>query len=165
MKNGLIFSAILLCVQPIALLAVDWLPIDPAELEQKKPKVDPAADAEMPQKRMMIFKASLLHHSDSIRLTEKSRRSPVVMDSDALQETVRITLPEGFKVDELPPPVNVKSIFGKFAATWKVEGGVLLFTRTIEIPAQTVPAAKYTELREFLDSIGGSAELPVVLLK
>jgi hypothetical protein len=46
-----------------------------------------------------------------------------------------------------------------------LESGTVVFKRTLEMPAQTVPSAKYAELKKFLDSVAGSAESPVVLLK
>ena len=120
--------------------------------------------AQRPQPKMMIFRAAPLDHGE-LRLSEKSRKYPVVLDADALDETARIELPGDFKVDELPDAVRVDSAFGKFEASWKVESGSLVFKRKIEIPAQTVPAAQYSELRKFFDQVGGSAMMPVVLMK
>jgi hypothetical protein len=120
--------------------------------------------AQRPQPSMLIFKAGLLSHGE-LRLTEKSRKYPVVVDADALQESVRIELPAGFKVDELPKAIAIESPFGKYQADWALESGTVVFKRTLEMPAQTVPSAKYAELKKFLDSVAGSAESPVVLLK
>ena len=120
--------------------------------------------AQRPQPKMMIVRAALLDHGE-LRLSEKTRKYPLVMDSDALEETVRIQLPAEFKIDEMPPPVHVSSGFGKFDASWAMESGSLVFKRKIEIPAQTVAAADYQDLRKFFDQIGGTARLPVVLVK
>ncbi|HEV2689814.1 MAG TPA: DUF3857 domain-containing protein [Bryobacteraceae bacterium] len=120
--------------------------------------------AQNPQPRMMIFRAALLRHGQ-VRLTQKTRKYPVVLDSDALAETVRIALPDGFKVDELPPRVHLDSPFGKYDATWVLEGGSVVFERKLEMQAQSVPVQQYAELRKFLDAAMGSAELPVVLMK
>jgi hypothetical protein len=87
------------------------------------------------------------------------------VDAEALQETARISLPADFKVDELPDRVHVESPFGKFDANWEVDAGVLVFKRTIEMPAQTIPAAQYADLKKFLDTMAGSGEMPVVLVK
>ena len=89
----------------------------------------------------------------------------MVLDADALDETVRITLPAGFRLDETPDPVHLDSAFGKYDATWTPEGGVLVFHRKLEVQAQTVPVARDKELQKFLDTVYGSAELPVVLVK
>jgi len=120
--------------------------------------------AQSPQPRMMIFHAGLLRHGE-IRLTQKTRKYPVVLHADALAETVKIALPEGYKVDELPDKVHLNSPFGKFEASWTVNDRTLLFERKLEMPAQSVPVAQYADLRRFLDVVMGSAEAPVVLMK
>ena len=120
--------------------------------------------AQRPQPSMFLVRAALLRHSD-LRLTDKTRKYPIVVDEDALHETVRIRLPDGLKVDELPPPVKIDSPFGKYQATWEFDGGSVVFQRSFEMPAQSVPASQYTALRKFLDTVSGSAELPVVLVK
>jgi hypothetical protein len=120
--------------------------------------------AKSPQPRMLIFRAGVFHHNE-LRLTEKVRKYPIVVAADALQETARISLPADFKVDEIPDPMHVESKFGKVDAMWKVEGGALVFKRTLEIHAQTVPAAEYGDLKRFMEMVAGSGEIPVVLIK
>ena len=120
--------------------------------------------AQHPQAGMLIFRAAMLHHGE-LRLSEKTRKQPVVLDADALSETVRVALPQEYKVDEIPPPQKLNSPFGSFEASWTSDAGTLVFRRKIEIPARTVPPEQYAELKKFLDTIAGTAELPVVLVK
>jgi len=120
--------------------------------------------AQHPQAQMLIFKAALLNQ-DEWRFTEKTREYPVVLDTGSLREKVRIELPAGFKVDELPDPVKLESPFGKFSATWASENGAVVFQRSVEIPAQTVPAAQYAEMKKFLDRVAVAGDSPVVLMK
>lgn len=120
--------------------------------------------AQHPQAQMLIFPASLLYHGE-VRLAEKTRKYPVVLDTDALSETVEIQLPEGFKVDELPTTLRLASPFGKYEASWTASNGSLVFKRSIEMPAQTVRPEQYVELKRFMDAVSGSARTPVVLIK
>jgi hypothetical protein len=120
--------------------------------------------AQRPQARMLVFRAALLRH-DQLRLAEKTRSQPVVLDADALSETVRVALPAEFRVDEIPPPVRFSSAFGNFEANWSADSGVLVFTRKIEIPPCTVPREQYAELKKFLDTVTQAADTPVVLVK
>lgn len=120
--------------------------------------------AQMPQRGMMLFRAALLNHNDSLRLTGKARKYPVVIDADALEENVRIALPDGYNIDELPAPIRVNSEFGDFEAKWQQESGALVFSRKIQVRAQTIAAERYNELRTFLDIVYGSADIPVVLV-
>jgi hypothetical protein len=119
--------------------------------------------AQRPQPRMLIFKTGLIEHGEW-RLIEKTRKYSIVVDTDMLQETVRIQLPADFKIDELPEPMKIATPFGKYEATWTAEPGAVVFKRKLEMPAQTVPAAQYAELKKFLDAVAGSAEMPVVLM-
>jgi hypothetical protein len=118
--------------------------------------------SQRPQPRMLIFKAGLLE-ADEWRLVAKTRKYPVVVDTDALSDMVRIQLPAEFKVDELPEAIKIDSPYGKYQATWAFEGGAILFKQTIEIPAQTVAPEKYAELKKFLDTVSSAANEPVVL--
>jgi len=117
-----------------------------------------------PQPGMILFKACLLRHSN-YRFTEKTRKYPIVMDTDSIHETVRIELPKDFKVDELPDSIRMRSEFGSFEAAWTAQDGTLVFQRTLEIPAQTVPPARYPDLKKFLDKLSSAEEAPVVLVK
>ena len=114
--------------------------------------------------RVCFVRSAPLRHGDLL-LTSKTRKYPIVVSADAIQETVHISLPAEFKVDELPEPLHLASPFGKYDATWAAEGGALLFERKLEVQAQSVPVDQYQELKRFLDSVMGSAESPVVLVK
>jgi hypothetical protein len=120
--------------------------------------------AQRPQPRMLIFRSAPLRHGD-VMLTSKTRKYPIVLDADAIEETVHITLPADFKVDELPEPLHLSSPFGKYDATWVAENGAFVFQRKLEMQAQSVPVNQYEELKRFLDTVMGSAEAPVVLVK
>jgi len=52
-----------------------------------------------------------------------------------LLETVRILLPEGYKVDELPQAVKIDSPYGKHEAKWESEAGAVVFNRKLELQA------------------------------
>jgi hypothetical protein len=119
--------------------------------------------AQRPQPRMLIFKTGLIDHGEW-RLIEKTRKYSIVVDTDMLQETVRIQLPADFKIDELPDAMKIETPFGKYEATWTAGPGAVVFKRKLEMPAQTVPATQYAELKKFLDAVAGSAEMPVVLV-
>ena len=122
------------------------------------------AYGQSPQPKMMIFRAALLRHFE-LRLTEKTRKFPIVIDADAIDETVRIALPPELKVDEIPDRVHADSPFGRYEASWVMEQNTLVFKRKLELQAQSVPADRYPELKRFLDLVGSSPEQPVVLMR
>jgi hypothetical protein len=57
---------------------------------------------------LIVFKPTIVNRRASLLLTDDKRRHPVVLESQAWRETVRVKLPAGFVVDELNSP------FGKF---------------------------------------------------
>ncbi|MEO8028244.1 MAG: DUF3857 domain-containing protein [Bryobacteraceae bacterium] len=121
--------------------------------------------AQVPQPSLMIVRATPLEEEIGPRLTEKSRQYPVVVDADGFRESVRILLPPGVKVDELPGALSLRSPFGEFDAKWEAPPGAVVFTRRVAIKAQTVPPEKYQELKKFLDLVQGASRTPVVLIK
>jgi hypothetical protein len=85
--------------------------------------------------------------------------------SRAYTETVRVKLPEGFAVDELPDPVKLDTAFGNYVSTYEVKDNQLLFTRTLIQRASTVPAEQYASVRSFFERIRAAEQSPVVLAK
>lgn len=122
--------------------------------------------AQMPQEqRMIIFRAGVIQLLDVARFTEKTRKHPIVLSSDAVSESATVTIPDGYQVDELPDPIKLDSPYGRVEASWQSEGKTVKFSRRIAIQAATVPAADYAALKRFLDIASGASEAPVVLVK
>ncbi|MGA2434518.1 MAG: DUF3857 domain-containing protein [Bryobacteraceae bacterium] len=114
---------------------------------------------------LLMFKAALVGRNDHYEFAEPTRKSPVMLHSHAFTETARIKLPAGFKVDELPDTADFQASFGKYHATWKVDGGELVFTRALEIQNATIPAEKYSEVQGFFQHVIGAERAPVVLVR
>jgi hypothetical protein len=117
------------------------------------------------QGRLLVFKPAVLPHRHAIDLTEASRTNPLVLESQAFTETARVKLPEGFEVDEMPEPAKLETPFGSYSATYAVEGGQLVFRRSLVVRPVTVPPAQYPAVREFFGRIGGVEQSPVVLVR
>jgi hypothetical protein len=121
--------------------------------------------SQIPNQKMQIFRAAVFRHFESVRLTEKTRKQPVVLNTDAFEEEIRVLLPQGFKVDEIPSPIAVKSEYGSYQAKWDSQVGSVVFTRKLEVPAKTIPAAQYAQVKKFFDTVYGSGNQPVVLMR
>ncbi|HYE14666.1 MAG TPA: DUF3857 domain-containing transglutaminase family protein [Pyrinomonadaceae bacterium] len=115
--------------------------------------------------RLLVFRPAVLSRADSVWLVEPKRKHPVVLESEAFSETVRVKLPAGFDVDEVPDAVKVTSDFGTYTATYEVKDGHLLYTRTLVQQAATIPAEKYDDVRRFFGQVRASEEAPVVLAR
>ena len=121
--------------------------------------------AQLMQDRLLVFKPAIVSRLDGLALTAAARKHPVVLDSHAYTETVRVKLPEGFDVDEMPDPVKLETAFGNYASTYEVKDGHLVFTRTLVQRAATIPADQYSVVRTFFERIRAAESSPVVLAK
>jgi len=88
--------------------------------------------------------------SQGIMETSEPRQFPVefegpVQDTDVFQ----ITLPEGYTVDDLPPPVDADFGFASYHSKTEIKGNVIGYTRTFEIKDLSVPVSKSDDLKKF----------------
>ena len=121
--------------------------------------------AQLMRGKLMVFKPAIVSRRSSVFLTEAKRKNPVVLDSEAYDETVRIKLPEGFDVDEMPDALEVNQPFGNYAAKCEVKEGVLIFRRSLALRAGTIPVENYASVRSFFERIRSVEQTPVVLVK
>jgi len=121
--------------------------------------------AQIMQDKLMVFKPAMVSRLDRISLKDGKRYHPFVVDSSTYSESVKIKLPAGFVVDEMPDPVKLETTFGKYIANYAVDGGYLTYTRSMKLNRSTIPADRYELVRGFFGSVRASEQAPVVLLR
>src|SRR5260370_5494896 len=96
--------------------------------------------------------------------TKEPRRFPIEFDG-AVQDTDKfeITLPPGYEVDELPPPVDVDFTFASYHSKTEARGNVIGYTRTFEVKELSVPVSKADELKKFYRIIASDERNTAVL--
>jgi hypothetical protein len=117
------------------------------------------------QGRLLVFKPAVVSRGARLWLAEPTRTHPFLLEAEAYSETVRVKLPDGFDVDEIPEGFKLDSEFGTYSAAYEVKDGHLVFTRTLVQRAATIPAARYKEVRDFFGRVLASEESPVVLAR
>jgi hypothetical protein len=117
------------------------------------------------QGRLLVFKPAIIERDESLLLTGQSRKHPVVLESRAYAETVKVKLPAGFDVDELPDRVKLDAPFGSYATLYEVKDGHLHFMRSLVLKRSTIPAAEYDKVRGFFAAIRTAEQSPVVLAR
>ena len=117
------------------------------------------------QNRLLVFKPAVASRSNSVYLTEKTRKYPVVLESTSFNEKVTFNLPQGFAVDEMPDPVKLDTPFGRYSTSYDVKDGKLLFTRSLTMTRGTVAVDKYDDVRNFFSKIRDAEQAPVVLMR
>lgn len=123
------------------------------------------AYGQLMQRRMLVFRPSVVSRLDSFEIQSEPRRLPVVLRPQCYHKRVRVKLPSGFQVDEIPDSANFNTSFGKFTSTYKVDGGELLFSEDLDVTPSTLPAENYAEVKSFFQHVAGAEEAPVLLLK
>jgi hypothetical protein len=78
---------------------------------------------------------------------------------------VRVQLPTGFVVDELPDAVKLQTAFGSYMTSYEVKNNELVFKRQLSQQATTIAAADYETVRKFFESIRAAENAPVVLAR
>ena len=117
------------------------------------------------QNRLLVFNPAIVERRESLLLTEAKREHPIVLDSQSFSEVVRVKLPAGFDVDEMPDPVKLDAPFGSYKTSYVVKDGELVFTRALTQRATTIPAAQYPVIRSFFERMRAAEQAPVVLAR
>jgi hypothetical protein len=124
-----------------------------------------ASYAQLMQGRLMIFKPAFVGRLDQFTLNEGKRIHPIMLDSSAYAETIRVKLPEGFIVDEMPEADKLETAFGKYLVSYELKDGFLLLNRSLVVNRMTVPAAQYDSVKSFFANVRSAEVSPVVLVK
>lgn len=96
--------------------------------------------------------------------TKEPRHFPIEFDSPVHDHDVfEITIPTGYELDDMPPPVDADYSFGSYHSKTEVNGGVIRYTRTFEVKELSVPVDRADELKKFYRTINGDERNTVVL--
>lgn len=124
-----------------------------------------AAYAQIMQERLMVFKPAIIGRLDRVSFSEGKRFNPFMINATSYSENVRIKLPVGFAVDELPEATKLETPFGKYDASYEVTGEHIVFKRSLKLNRYTVPAENYASIRDFFGRMHAAEQAPVVLIK
>lgn len=95
---------------------------------------------------------------------KEARKYPVEFEGPEKDaDNFEITLPAGYEVDELPPPVNSEFSFASYHSKTEMDGNVLRYTRTFEIKEVSVPVEKLNDLKKLYRVIASDERNTAVL--
>lgn len=96
--------------------------------------------------------------------TKEPRKFPVEFEGPARDtDNFEITIPTGYVVDDLPPPVDADYGFASYHSKTEVKGNVINYQRTFEVKELSVPVSRADELKKFYRIIAGDERNTVVL--
>lgn len=121
--------------------------------------------AQLMQGKLMVFNPAMVGRLDSFSVIEGKRKTPILIDSSAYKETIKVKIPEGFIIDEMPEANKVETAFGKYSAEYQTGDGFILLTRSLTLNRTILPAANYDDVKNFFGVVRAAEQNPVVLLK
>jgi hypothetical protein len=96
--------------------------------------------------------------------TKEARKFPIEFPGPVRDvDTFEITLPPGYEVDDLPPPVDAEFSFASYHSKTQAKGNVITYTRTFEVKELSVPVSKAEELKKFYRIIASDERNTAVL--
>jgi transglutaminase-like putative cysteine protease len=117
------------------------------------------------QDRLLVFRPAVVSRREGLALTAATRKHPVVLRANAYSETVKVQLPSGFIVDEVPDAVKIQTSFGSYVTSYEVKDNQLVFKRQLSQQAATIAPGDYEVVRKFFESIRAAENAPVVLAR
>jgi hypothetical protein len=114
---------------------------------------------------LLVRPRVLGNKSESFLETKEPRIYAIEFDDGPTRDTdsFEITLPPGYEVDDVPPPVDADYAFASYHSRTEVKGNVIDYTRTFEVKQLSVPVAQADDLKKFYRTIAGDERNTVVL--
>lgn len=116
------------------------------------------------QGQTAIVKLDILSRHYLPNFSEKERLLPIQLSPLAIDDEILFSIPEGFKIDELPAQTSLDSPYGICRMTYAVTGETLVLKRAVVLNQMIVPVQDYAKLRQFLSDLA-KADRTSVLLK
>ena len=128
-------------------------------------RVAAAGYAQLMQERLLVFKPPFSLTRGLPALVGATRTEPVLLEAGQASDTLRVEVPAGFAVDELPQPASIDSPFGRYTLAARQDGGRVVVERSLTFARATVPVADYAALRAFVDKVRAADTSPVVFVR
>jgi hypothetical protein len=104
------------------------------------------------------------NNASDVLETKEPRKYPVEFKGPSRDtDTFEITLPAGYEVDDLPPPVTADYSFASYHSKTEVNGNTLKYTRTFEVKELSVPLSKVEDLKKLYRIIASDERNTAVL--
>ena len=108
---------------------------------------------------------NLMNRSSIIPEKMESRKTKVLQKMGYVDiDTIVYHLPEGIYPEFVPVPVNLKSAFGEYEATFNLDQGNLIYVRRLKINKGEFPPASYNDLVNFYRNINKADNTKIVFL-
>lgn len=115
------------------------------------------------QDKFLLVRLDLLTRNTVPVFPAMVRAQPVVIRPVYDVQEVRLPLPSGSAVTELPAASSIVSEYGRYSGEYTVVKNALVYKRSLTLRAGTIPPERYGGLRTFLGQVA-KAEATVVMV-
>lgn len=114
----------------------------------------------------VFLKLNLLNTFESIPPAVRNRQSPLhIKRNYSESDTLTYQLPEKMSVIALPEASEIKTEFGYYSSSAKMEGNKIIYNRYFQINKGSYPKEQYEPFREFLEKIAVADNAKTILRK
>lgn len=116
--------------------------------------------------KRLFLPVSFLSGKNEIPNFTLPRQHPVQAESRGKTEEDKlvITIPDGFKLENTPPPVSIQSVFGSFECSVQSQNQQIKVHRKLVLNNEVQPKEKFDELISFLRQIARADQAKLVLV-
>lgn len=117
------------------------------------------------QQRLLVFSPSVLEPPGPNLSHSSKRTAPIILRGGVYRKHVRLKLPPGFKIDEMPDAAHLQEDFARFSISFRQEGDELMVEEELTTEPVTLPAEDYRRVKKFFDQFDGADQQRAVLVK
>jgi hypothetical protein len=115
--------------------------------------------------KRIFLTPNLMNRSTYIPEKLESRKTSIVIKHGYIdRDTINYNLPEGIYPEYVPAPVNLRTRFGEYEASYLLDQGRLIYVRKLKMNKGEFPAESYSELVEFYRNMNKADNTKMVFL-
>ena len=115
--------------------------------------------------KRLFLTPNLMNRSSYVPEKLEQRKTSVVKRMAYTDvDTIRYKLPEEIYPEFIPEPFNLKSRFGEYESSFKIDQGSLIYIRKIKMNKGEFPPESYNELIEFYKNINKADHVKMVFM-
>lgn len=115
--------------------------------------------------KRIFLTPNLMNRNSYIPEKLEKRNTDIVLRMPYIDEDViEYTIPEAIYPEFVPEAVNIKSRFGEYESSFKVDQGKLIYSRKVKMNKGQFPADSYNEFLEFYKSMNKADNVKVVFV-
>lgn len=115
-------------------------------------------------KRLMLS-PNLMNRNSFVPEKTENRKTDIVRRISYIDyDTIRFHMPEEIYPEFLPEPVKLKSRFGEYEASYKIDQGLVIYTRKMLVRKGSYPASSYQEFVDFYKNVSRADNTKLVFL-